>query len=232
MRFELLRKILQMASYKKYELRGLEIYSDGKDIFVLDTELPIYRSTTIEEVAMRKSPELKEMINPFKVKRILSHKDILYLRGEASISHLYKKALSLIDLSMNEEELREIFEESISIYWRDKPKEIREISEIIFEILGYEEVVKQLRLPPYHIYGIPKKNAYLDPVIIDEEWRKIRLIIGVFPIAEINTLIHFGQIAFGRKKPDFEGVNVFIYWGQQAIRQLDRLRKSKHNGDV
>ncbi|HDD45202.1 MAG TPA: hypothetical protein ENG63_10145 [Candidatus Desulfofervidus auxilii] len=223
LRFELLRRLLNMASYKKYETRDLEIYTDGENILVLDAELPLYRSTTIEDVAMRKNPTLKEMINPFKVKRILSHKDILFLRGDETISYIYKTALSQLDLSMNEDEIREIFEESISTYWRDKPEEIQEMVEIIFEILGYEEVVKQLQLPPYNIYGIPEKKGYRDLVVISPDWREIKLITGSFLIGEINTLIHLSQVAFGHRKPDIEGINVFIYWGKQAIEALPKV---------
>ena len=61
-----MRRLLAMSPYEYRKVRDLDLYireADGgkNKILVLDNELPIYL-TTVDDVAMRKSPYIAEMV--------------------------------------------------------------------------------------------------------------------------------------------------------------------------
>ena len=63
---EAMRSLLEMSPYRHQKIRDLDLFVEAADsepgkIVVLDNELPIYR-TTVEDVAIRKSPYTKEML--------------------------------------------------------------------------------------------------------------------------------------------------------------------------
>ncbi len=218
---DFIRELLKKADYEGKEIRDLKIYTCNDDILVLDNELPIYRHTTVEDIAMRRSPTLGEMISLRNIKRILTDSDIVFKKGLDSLYYLYNKVLSRLDLTVTPAEMRQIVEGGISAYRQDESAQVWETIELIFEILTYKEVGAELRLPPYLTYGIPEHNngkRYRDLVIITPDYREIKLIKGSFLASEMNTVFHLTQVALGKEKADIEGANVFIYWGEQALK--------------
>ncbi len=218
---DLIKDLLKKADYKGREVRDLKIYTCNDDILVLDNELPIYRHTSVEDIAMRKSPTLKEMLSLRNIKRILTDSDIVFKKGLDSLSYLYNKALSHLDLRGTPSDIKQIIEGGILAYRQDEPLQMWETVELIFEILTYKEVGAELRFSPYLIYGIPEpdngKKRYRDLVIITPDYRDIKLLKGSFLATEMDTISRVTQVALGKEKADIEGVNVFVYWGEQAL---------------
>ena len=75
-----MRSMLELSPYQYQKSRDLELYVQENDqeqkmIFVLDNELPIYK-TTIDDVTMRKSPLIKEMV---KIRNII--KILIFCKG-------------------------------------------------------------------------------------------------------------------------------------------------------
>ncbi|OQY05994.1 MAG: hypothetical protein B6I22_06690 [Desulfobacteraceae bacterium 4572_123] len=76
-----MRSLLEIAAYEFRHVRDLHLYiqthgpGTGR-ILVLDNDLAIY-NTSIEDVAMRKSPTVKEMISIKNAIRILNDKDVV-----------------------------------------------------------------------------------------------------------------------------------------------------------
>ncbi|MBU2621632.1 MAG: hypothetical protein KKD92_04875, partial [Proteobacteria bacterium] len=78
---ETMRKMLEMSAYQTRKERDLELYihdnADGiKRILVLDNELPLY-NTTVDDVVLRKSPTLKEMLSIRNALKILNDADVI-----------------------------------------------------------------------------------------------------------------------------------------------------------
>ena len=91
---EAMRQLMEMSPYVHQKERDLDLYvepisEEQKKILVLDSELPIYR-TTIEDVTIRKSPLIKEMVkirninSQFKIKGTLTETKKQYLWGWSS----------------------------------------------------------------------------------------------------------------------------------------------------
>ncbi|CAD7773640.1 MAG: hypothetical protein KIIPBIDF_00469 [Candidatus Methanoperedenaceae archaeon GB50] len=113
---EAVLNFLKKNHYELKETRELKIYTHDKDIVVLDNELPIYRHTTIEDVAMRRNPTIKEMVSFTNIKKILVNSDIAFKKRLEAVDYLYKKALSQLDLKGTPFEIKQIFKETILAY--------------------------------------------------------------------------------------------------------------------
>ena len=61
-------------------------------VLVFDNELALYHST-VDDVALRKSPEWKEMVSIRNVRRILNDQDVVVSKGKESIRRIYGNAL-------------------------------------------------------------------------------------------------------------------------------------------
>ena len=98
-----MRQLLAMSPYVHRRERDLDLYVEDtaaavKKILVLDNELPIYR-TTIEDVAMRKSPEVGEMVKIRNIVKILRDSDVTSPRTTWNMSLAPTSAWSLAPTS-------------------------------------------------------------------------------------------------------------------------------------
>ena len=110
---QVMRTLLQMAPYKQHQERDLEMYikengdRNKKQILVLDNDLAIY-DTDIADVALRKSPTVKEMISIRNVVKILSDSDVVKSKKEASLRTVQKECIEQLDLDYSESDIEEI----------------------------------------------------------------------------------------------------------------------------
>ncbi|MEJ2041278.1 MAG: hypothetical protein P8X55_20470, partial [Desulfosarcinaceae bacterium] len=78
---ETMKTLLSMGPFRHQQERDLDLYFISRDdgpeqILALDNEMKIYR-TTAEDVALRKSPTIKEMVSIRNAIKILSDKDVV-----------------------------------------------------------------------------------------------------------------------------------------------------------
>jgi len=105
----LMRALLSKTDFAKRKARDIEIYvrplqGETMEILVFDNELAIYH-TTVDDVALRKSPEWKEMFSIRNVRKILNDRDVVVTKGKESIRRIYGHALSGLDLSYTEKDM-------------------------------------------------------------------------------------------------------------------------------
>ena len=72
----LTQELIDMTDFEYKKVRDLPLYvrpfeDETMEVLVLDNELPIYH-TTVDDVALRKSPEWKEMFSIKNIKRIMN----------------------------------------------------------------------------------------------------------------------------------------------------------------
>jgi hypothetical protein len=126
-----MRSLLEMSPYQYQKARDLDLYveeidQDRKKIFVLDNELPIYQ-TTIDDVAMRKSPLIKEMVKIRNIIKILKDTDVKLSRKEKSVKAVQKACIDQLDLSFNESDIDEIAADGKASFERDYTKAGEEV---------------------------------------------------------------------------------------------------------
>jgi hypothetical protein len=143
-----MRSLLEMSPYQYQKARDLDLYveeidQDQKKIFVLDNELPIYQ-TSIDDVAMRKSPLIKEMVKIRNIIKILKDADVKLSRKDESVKTIQKECIDQLDLSYNESDIDEIAADGKASFERDYPDGVVECLELFAELLNYKPAPQAL----------------------------------------------------------------------------------------
>jgi hypothetical protein len=223
-----MRSLLEMSPYQHQKSRDLDLYvessdRDQKKILVLDNELPIYQ-TTIDDVTMRKSPLIKEMVKIRNIVKILKDADVKLSRKEASVKAIQKECIDRLDLSYDQSDIEEIAADGKAAFERDFADGVVECLELFAEMLDFQPAPKAFQLGHHKIVGAlnpkPGGEVFLGPVIIYSLIHgTLKLIsepIGSFDTAKIEF---FQKVAAGKQKADAEGTDVFDYLANALFRK-------------
>ena len=212
------RHLLEMSPYQYQKERDLDLYilrseGDKDKILVLDNELPIYR-TTPEDVGLRKSPTIKEMVSFRNAKKILSDKDVKLSRKEASVALLREDCISLLDLSFNRSDIDNIRNDGITSLEREYMEGIVEALILFSALLGYQPVPKMFRLPHNEIYGKfskkPNNQYILGPVVMYNKMENsLKMYEGSLSGENAQIAAALTAVSSGKEKATFEGPEVF-----------------------
>jgi len=225
-----MRGLLELSAYQYQKVRDLDLYVEDidpeqKKIFVLDNELPIYR-TTIDDVAMRKSPLIKEMVKIPNIIKILKDADVKLSRKDESVRAIQKACIERLDLSFNQSDIDEIAEDGKVSLERDYADGVVECLELFAEILNYRPAPQAFQLSRHKIIGklTPKAGAevlYGPIVIYSLIHGSLKLIgdrVSSFDTAKIELI---QQIAAGKQKAALEGPDVFEYFKNAVWDKTD-----------
>lgn len=223
-----MRGLLEMSPYQHQKARDLDLYveetdQDQKKIFVLDNELPIYK-TTIEDVAMRKSPLIKEMVKIRNIIKILKDSDVKLSRKEESVKAIQGDCIDQLDLSFNESDIDEIAKDGQASLERDYADGVIECLDLFAELLDYQPAPKAFRLSRHKIIGelTPKAGGevlYGPMIIYSLIHGTLKLIedqISSFDKIKIELI---QQVAVGKEKAVVEGPNVIEYLKNTVLKK-------------
>jgi hypothetical protein len=197
--------------------RSLELYvatsQDGsREIVVLGRELPLYRGTTIEDVAMRKDPWINEMVKLRNIKKILVDKDILFTRGTDTVDILHQRGLSLLNLQYTPEDIFAIRDEGLDALRRQDAEGVLDILELLFELTGYKEVRSGFVKKGYRTYGKPKGetdlSGYTNIIMVDCSHGHVKALFGDFIRTSTAASELFAQVSKGLQEPDMVDADV------------------------
>ncbi|UCD31965.1 MAG: hypothetical protein JSV38_14560 [Desulfobacterales bacterium] len=222
-----MRQLLEMSPYTYSKNRDLDLYlediaSEKKKILVLDNDLAIYH-TNVEDVALRKSPTVKEMISIRNAIKILSDSDVVISKKEASVKTIQKECIEKLDLSYNESDLDDIITDGTASLAREYTDGVIECLDIFAEILGYDAPPKAFKIGHHKIVGAlayrESGEVVLGPIIIYSIIHNLLSLIdqqiGSFDKGKIE-LMH--QVAAGKEKATAEGAEVFQHLKQTALK--------------
>ena len=213
-----MRQLLEISPYKHEKSRDLDLYvepmeGEQKKILVLDNELPIYR-TTIEDVTIRKSPLIKEMVKIRNMIKILKDSDVKISRKDESVKAIQQECIDQLDLSFNATDIEEIAKEGQVSLERDYPDGVIESLELFAELLDYRSAPRAFQLSRHIIFGALTTKAggevlYGPMVIYSQIHGTLKLIdeqISSFDKPKIELI---QQVATGKQKAAAEGSDVF-----------------------
>jgi len=223
-----MRGLLEMSPYQYKKARDLDLYveevdQDRKKIFVLDNELPIYK-TTIDDVAMRKSPLTKEMVKIRNIIKILKDSDVKLSRKDASVKAIQKECIDQLDLAFSKSDIDEIAADGKASLERDYPDGVVECLELFAELLDYKPAPKAFQLSRHKIIGVLTTKAgeevsYGPMIIYSLIHGTLKLIedrISSFDKTKIELI---QQIATGKQKAADEGPDVFEYLKSAVLKK-------------
>ncbi len=222
-----MRRLLEIGSYEFRKERDLELYISELDsgrerILVLDNELAVY-NTTVEDVALRKSPTIKEMISIRNIIKILNDSDVVVSKREESVKTIQKECLDRIDLSFAESDIEEIVKDGIASLERGYAEGVIETLDLFAELLEYSPPPKAFDISQHKIIGALSKNesgeVMFGPIVIYSIIHNLlKLIdekIGSFDKEKIEYL---HQVAGGKKEASKEGPYVFQYLKEAVVK--------------
>ncbi|HUV50251.1 MAG TPA: hypothetical protein VMW78_04450 [Anaerolineae bacterium] len=221
-----MRSLLEMGSYQLIQERDLDLYilqenGDLKRILVLDNGLAVY-NTTVEDVVLRKSPTVKEMVNIRNIIKILNDKDVVLSKREGSVKTIQKECIDMLDLSYNESDIEEIEKDGAAALERADADGVIEALTLFAELLGYSPPPKAMKTGDHHIIGALSKGKnnedIFGPVVMYSlTYNLLKLIdrqISSLDKGEIELMHH---VATGKEKASKEGYFVFTYLKEAVV---------------
>jgi len=226
-----MRELLEMSIYIHQKKRDLDLYvadsgGERKKILVLDNELPIYM-TTIEDVVLRKSPYIKEMVSIRNAIKILKDSDVKISIKDASVKAIQKECIDLLDLSYNEPDIEEIARDGAASLENKYAEGVTESLVLFAELLGYKPPPKAFRIRHNEIFGAMAEKEAGEVVygpmtifsLIDNSLKLIETPVSSF---DKKNLDYVRQVAAGNQKADIEGQDVFRYLKDAVLKQPSR----------
>ena len=223
-----MRNLLEMSPYQYQKARDLDLYVEEidqgqKKIFVLDNELPIY-TTTIEDVVIRKSPLIKEMVKIRNIIKILKDSDVKISRKEESVKAIQGDCIDQLDLSFNESDIDEIAKDGQASLERDYPDGVIESLELFAELLDYQPAPKAFQLGRHKIVGelAPRAGGevlYGPMMIYSLIHGTLKLIEDQISSFDKTKIELIQQVAAGKQKAAVEGPDVFEYLKNTVLKK-------------
>jgi hypothetical protein len=214
---ESMRKLLTAAGYRKKTVRDLEVYMGPEDdkeagILVLDNGLGIYR-TDIDDVALRKSPTVKEMISIRNVVRILKDDDVLVSKKEASVREVHRKAVDRLDLQYDQADLDELRISGAAALDAGDPDGVIDTLELFAELLDWRSPPKAFRVRHGVVFGKlarkPDGGPVFGPsVVFDRLDKALRMIEASIPSNDPEQVSGYQRVAEGKAPAAVEGADV------------------------
>jgi hypothetical protein len=225
---ENMRKLLSFTPFVPAKRRDLELYfreteSGVGEVLSLDNELPLYGQASLEDVAIRRSPELKEMVNIRNIIKILNVKDILICNGRDAVKYMQDRALEMLDLSFDEKDVDEMAQEGIDAMIRADSEGVMEILELFVELLGYRSVPAAVLVNDYIMFGAHQettdgREAFGPIIMYNDRTNVLRLIQEPIAVDDPLANVKIPGVALGEAEPDAEGFDVFKFLKEEALK--------------
>lgn len=224
----LMRELLARSDFTTKKIRDLQLFvrplqGETMEILVLDNELPIYH-TTPEDVALRKSPEWKEMFSVKNIRKILNDQDVVATKGKESLNRIHENALGQLDLSYTREDLVELVTDGRYALEQESVQELQETLDLFFELLGFKPISLPVPQEDVQAFAVPRGNGGATPLfehllLFDEQNFWLGLIKGTFSPEDERHLTHVVECLRGNEAVDLQGVQVLEFMADLALKR-------------
>jgi hypothetical protein len=226
---ESMRSLLALSPFGAEKRRDLELFfreldSGMGEILVLDNELPLYHNTSVDDVVLRRSPELKEMISIRNIIKILNDSDILMYKGRESVAYVQDRALELLDLRYDRKDIEEMADDGIRALAGADSTGVEDTLELFFEVLGYESLPAEVTANDYIMFGARHGERDIDerlgPIVMyNDKTNVLRLITQQISMNDPIAKDLIPSVALGEIEPDAEEFRVFHFLKEQVLQQ-------------
>lgn len=221
-----MQRLLEIASYRYERQRDLDLYvmenpAGAMRILVLDNELAIY-ATAVEDVVLRKSPTIKEMINIRNAIKILNDSNVVVCKKADSVAAVQKECIDTLDLSLNRPDLEAIAADGRIALEIGDSEGVRECLSLFRELLDFSPPPRRLSVGPLEVAGkltaTEKGELLFGPAVIYRQAdNNLKYIAETISVADRQRSDFMLQVAAGRVKAAAEGPAVFQYLKDIAI---------------
>jgi hypothetical protein len=192
-------------------------------ILVLDNDLTIY-DTTVEDVIIRKSPVIKEMVSIRNIIKILHDKDVVVSRKEASVMHVREACVKQLDLSHTADDIGDIAIDGKASLESRYADGVVEVLAMFAEMLGFQPPPKVFQVRHHDIIGAITEKAGADirfgpAVIYSMAHNEIKVIDRQLSSLNKDDIEFFKGVVKGETKSTAEGSDVFEFLKQSVLKK-------------
>lgn len=211
-----MRRLLDTAGWQPRHERDLELYlppaeADG-EVLVLDNDLPLYR-TSVADVALRKSPTVKEMVNIRNIVRILNDADVVVSKKAETVETFRRACIGRLDLNYTAADIEALAFDGRAALENRYPEGIVEVIDLFAELLGFQTPPKAFGAPHHHIRGHRPPGGALarfGPLVLyDRIHHRLQWIDTPLDAADPDQLQRYQQILQTAAPAPLEGPAVF-----------------------
>lgn len=213
-----LNRLMAFFPWTHRKERDLDMYIENdlpgnKNILVLDNDLAIYNST-VADVALRKSPTLKEMISIRNAVKILNDKDVVVSTKEKSLKTIRSLCIQQLDLSHTNADIAEIAQDGITAFENGDDDGVSESLMLMAELVGMVPGPKGFRLEHHDLYGqVTEKSGgevtFGPLVMFSRTYHTLSGLEQVFSTRDKNRLDALKAVAAGKIQAAVSGTAVF-----------------------
>ncbi|MCG6946207.1 MAG: hypothetical protein LJE87_12795 [Deltaproteobacteria bacterium] len=222
------QELLEMTDLQHKKVRDLHLYvrpleGDIMEVLVFDNELPIYH-TTVYDVALRKSPEWKEMFSIKNIKRVMDDKDVIVSKGKDSLNRLYNDALARLDLNYTEDDLALLVEDARRGLEEKSLEQIQESFDLFSALLHFQPVSLGILEHDIEVFARPRANGgaaktFEYPIFFNEDSFLLGLKKGAISPRSDLDLAWVMQYVQGEETADLQGAEVFEFLAALALKE-------------
>ena len=211
---EAMRRLLEMGAYSYRKERDLDLYELTKtEILALDNELKIYR-TTAEDIGLRKSPTIKEMVSFRNAIKILNDKDVVVSRKADTVSRIRSELVEALDLSYSTADIESLAADGSQALKSGYAEGVVEILTLFAELLHFQKAPKIFQVSHHQTWGAlerPREGEwrYGPLVMFDMMHNSLKMIENPINSADKGALELFRQAARDAEHADLSGDSVW-----------------------
>ena len=222
------QELLEMTDFEHKKVRDLNLYvrpleGEKMEVLVFDNELAIYH-TTVADVALRRSPEWKEMFSIKNIKKVMDDKDVIVSKGKESLNRLYNDVLARLDLSYTEDDLALLVEDARRGLEQKSLEQVQEAFDLFFALLHFQPVSLGILDDDIEVFARPKANGgaaktFEHPIFFNDKSCSLGLKKGTISPQSDLDLAWVMQYVRGEEKADLQGAEVFEFLAVLALKE-------------
>ncbi|HSM74642.1 MAG TPA: hypothetical protein VK852_08405 [Desulfobacterales bacterium] len=226
-----MRRLLTIGGFGSRRERDLELYffktvSGEKQVLVLDNDLPIYR-TESEDVALRKSPTVKEMLNIRNIIKILNDADVIVSKKERSAATIRRLCLKQLDLRFNAADIQTLAAEGRTAQELGDTETVSENLMLFAAILGLQPPPKALQVGHCEVWSAAAtteegRPAHGPLILFDAGENRLQLLDRKIKPDDREALDHYHQVALGKQRATAIGEAVWTFLEEAVLARESR----------
>ena len=228
---EHMQELLALSPYTPIQQRDLNLYvRQGPDdtapdrkqiILVLDNGMAIYHST-IDDVVMRKSPTVKEMLSIRNAIKILNDKDVVVSKSDESVRTIQKEGIALLDLTYSQADIESLEKDGVNALANAYLEGVTECLTHFAELLGFLPSPKPFKKAHHQIWGqsVQKETGeiVLGPMVIYNVMSNtLKFWIEQVGAFDKEKRSQFEQVLADTMAPTLEGPEVFAHLTEMVM---------------
>jgi hypothetical protein len=223
-----MRLLLESGPFEFLHQRDLDLYNiepetDAGLILVLDNELAIYK-TDIQDVLLRKSPYIKEMISIRNAIKILSDADVVVSRKTESVNTVHQLCLARLNLTFQPADIEMLADDGVMALKQEDVHMLEETLMLFDALLGFNPLPKRFRIAGCLISGRADRSeqnkvCYTPVIIYNKHTNELKLIAAPIFDRKKSSIDLIHTVVKGETDAFKEGPAVMEYLKDTAIKR-------------